>query len=64
MFREVNDMVKIDQVELGEFLFLLVLMEDVSDLFFCVLCKVQGCDMMYIEFIFVEGLIRDVYKSV
>ncbi len=39
-------------------------MEDVSDPPFRALCKEQGCDMMYTEFISVEGLIRDAHKSV
>jgi tRNA-dihydrouridine synthase B len=39
-------------------------MEDVSDPPFRALCKEQGCDMMYTEFISVEGLIRDATKSV
>jgi len=39
-------------------------MEDVSDPPFRALCKKQGCDMMYTEFISVEGLIRDAKKSV
>ena len=39
-------------------------MEDVSDPPFRALCKAQGCDMMYTEFISVEGLIRDAGKSV
>lgn len=57
-------MVKIGNVELGEFPLLLAPMEDVSDPPFRALCKAQGCDMMYTEFISVEGLIRDAYKSV
>ena len=43
---------------------LLAPMEDVSDPPFRALCKEQGCDMMYTEFISVEGLIRDARKSV
>ena len=39
-------------------------MEDVSDPPFRALCKQYGCDMMYTEFISVEGLIRDAVKSV
>lgn len=39
-------------------------MEDVSDPPFRSLCKEQGADMMYTEFISVEGLIRDAEKSV
>lgn len=57
-------MVKIGDVELGEFPLLLAPMEDVSDPPFRALCKKQGCDMMYSEFISVEGLIRDAKKSV
>ena len=57
-------MVKIENVELGEFPLLLAPMEDVSDPPFRALCKEQGCDMMYTEFISVEGLIRDAFKSV
>lgn len=57
-------MVKIADVNLGEFPLLLAPMEDVSDPPFRALCKEQGCDMMYTEFISVEGLIRDATKSV
>lgn len=57
-------MVKIADIELGEFPLLLAPMEDVSDPPFRALCKGQGCDMMYTEFISVEGLIRDARKSV
>lgn len=57
-------MVKIGDVELGDFPLLLAPMEDVSDPPFRALCKKYGCDMMYSEFISVEGLIRDATKSV
>jgi nifR3 family TIM-barrel protein len=57
-------MVKIGNVEIGEFPLLLAPMEDVSDPPFRALCKAQGCDMMYTEFISVEGLIRDATKSI
>ena len=39
-------------------------MEDVSDPPFRALCKREGADVMYTEFISVEGLIRDARKSV
>lgn len=55
---------KIADIDLGEFPLLLAPMEDVSDPPFRALCKRQGCDMMYTEFISVEGLIRDADKSV
>ena len=38
-------------------------MEDVSDPPFRAVCKVNGADMMYTEFISSEGLIRDAIKS-
>ncbi len=57
-------MAKIGNIDLGEFPLLLAPMEDVSDPPFRALCKEQGCDMMYTEFISVEGLIRDATKSV
>ncbi len=57
-------MVRIGELELGEFPLLLAPMEDVSDPPFRALCKQQGADMMYTEFISVEGLIRDAEKSV
>jgi tRNA-dihydrouridine synthase B len=57
-------MVKIDNITLGEFPILLAPMEDVSDPPFRFLCKEQGADLMYTEFISSEGLIRDAAKSV
>ena len=57
-------MVKIGDTAIGDFPLLLAPMEDVSDPPFRALCKAQGCDMMYTEFISVEGLIRDADKSV
>ncbi len=56
-------MVKIGDIELGEFPLLLAPMEDVSDPPFRAVCKDNGADMMYTEFISSEGLIRDAYKS-
>src|SRR5690625_6387333 len=57
-------MVQIGSVKLPEFPLLLAPMEDVSDPPFRALCKRQGCDLMYTEFISVEGLVRDADKSV
>lgn len=57
-------MVEIGTHKLGAFPLLLAPMEDVSDPPFRALCKANGCDMMYTEFISVEGLIRDADKSV
>ena len=57
-------MVKIYTIELGDFPLLLAPMEDVSDPPFRALCKEQGADVVYTEFISSEGLIRDAAKSV
>ncbi|MDO6738351.1 tRNA dihydrouridine synthase DusB [Wenyingzhuangia sp. 2_MG-2023] len=57
-------MVKIGDIELCDFPLLLAPMEDVSDPPFRALCKEQGADLVYTEFISSEGLIRDAAKSV
>jgi nifR3 family TIM-barrel protein len=57
-------MVKIGNIELGSFPLLLAPMEDVSDPPFRAVCKANGADLMYTEFISSEGLIRDAAKSV
>jgi tRNA-dihydrouridine synthase B len=57
-------MVKIGNIVLGEFPLLLAPMEDVSDPPFRAVCKRNGADLMYTEFISSEGLIRDAAKSV
>jgi tRNA-dihydrouridine synthase B len=57
-------MVKIENIELGEFPLLLAPMEDVSDPPFRAVCKAGGADLMYTEFVSSEGLIRDAAKSV
>ncbi len=56
-------MVKIGDVEVGDFPLLLAPMEDVSDPPFRALCKENGADVVYTEFISSEGLIRDAAKS-
>ncbi|UXX80639.1 tRNA dihydrouridine synthase DusB [Reichenbachiella carrageenanivorans] len=57
-------MVKIGDIELGDFPLLLAPMEDVSDPPFRAVCKENGADMMYTEFISSEALIRDAAKSI
>ena len=56
-------MVKIGNIDLGEFPLLLAPMEDVSDPPFRAVCKQNGADLMYTEFISSEGLIRNAIKS-
>lgn len=56
-------MVKIGNLELGDFPLLLAPMEDVSDPPFRAVCKEHGADLMFTEFISSEGLIRDAMKS-
>lgn len=55
--------VKIGNIDLGNFPLLLAPMEDVSDPPFRFVCKQNGVDMMYTEFISSEGLIRAAAKS-
>jgi tRNA-dihydrouridine synthase B len=56
-------LVKIANIELPEFPLLLAPMEDVSDPPFRYVCKKNGADLMFTEFISSEGLIRDAIKS-
>jgi len=56
-------MIKIGNISLPEFHVLLAPMEDVSDPPFRAVCKDNGADLMYTEFISSEGLIRDAIKS-
>ena len=56
-------MAKIGNIDLGEFPLLLAPMEDVSDPPFRALCKENGADVVYTEFISSEGLIRNAVKS-
>ena len=55
--------VKIANISLPDFPLLLAPMEDVSDPPFRFVCKQNGADLMYSEFISSEGLIRDAIKS-
>lgn len=56
-------MTSIGNIQLPEFPLLLAPMEDVSDPPFRAVCKENGADLMYTEFISSEGLIRDAIKS-
>ncbi len=56
-------MVRIGNIELSNFPLLLAPMEDVSDPPFRALCKENGADLMFTEFISAEGLIRNADKS-
>ena len=54
---------KIGNIELGDFPLLLAPMEAVSDPPFRSVCKENGADLMFTEFISSEGLIRNAEKS-
>ncbi|HEV3327365.1 MAG TPA: tRNA dihydrouridine synthase DusB [Puia sp.] len=56
-------MINIGKIQLPAFPLLLAPMEDVSDPPFRYVCKQNGADLMYSEFISSEGLIRDAMKS-
>ena len=57
-------MVKIGDISLKGFPLLLAPMEDVSDPPFRALCKENGADIVYTEFVSSEGLIRNASKSI
>ncbi|MCS7036900.1 MAG: tRNA dihydrouridine synthase DusB [Saprospiraceae bacterium] len=56
-------MVKIGDLELSEFPLLLAPMEDVSDPPFRKLCKEQGADLVYTEFISADGLVHEAINA-
>ena len=56
-------MVKIGNIEVGEFPLFLSPMDDITDLPFRQLCKRHGADVLISEFIASEALIRDAEKS-
>lgn len=51
-------------IELGAYPLFLAPMEDITDPSFRKICKINGADMMYTEFISSDGLIRDGEKSI
>ncbi|MDE5785706.1 MAG: tRNA dihydrouridine synthase DusB [Duncaniella sp.] len=51
---------KIAHIDLGERPVMLAPMEDVTDPSFRLLCKEQGADMVYTEFVSADALIRDI----
>lgn len=55
---------RIGEIDLGERPLLLAPMEDVTDASFRILCREQGADMVYTEFIPSDGLIRDASKAI
>lgn len=55
---------KIGNLDLGEKPVLLAPMEDVTDRSFRLLCREQGADMVYTEFVPSEGLVRDAHKAI
>jgi tRNA-dihydrouridine synthase B len=55
---------KIADISLGEFPLFLAPMEDITDPSFRMICKMNGADFMYTEFVSSDGLIRDGHKSV
>ena len=54
---------RIRDIDLGEKPVAFAPMEDISDPSFRRLCKEQGADLMYSEFVSADGLIRDAEKS-
>lgn len=54
----------IGNINLGDYPLFLAPMEDITDPSFRMVCKINGADFMYTEFISSDGLIRDGEKSV
>jgi tRNA-dihydrouridine synthase B len=54
----------IADISLGEYPLFLAPMEDITDPSFRMVCKINGADVMYTEFISSDGLIRDGEKSI
>jgi tRNA-dihydrouridine synthase B len=55
---------KIGNISLGEHPLFLAPMEDITDPSFRMVCKMNGADFMYTEFVSSDGLIRDGRKSI
>ena len=55
---------RIGKISLGENPLFLAPMEDITDPSFRIVCKMNGADFMYTEFVSSDGLIRDGQKSV
>ncbi len=51
---------KIGEIDLGDRPVMLAPMEDVTDASFRLICKEQGADMVYTEFVSADALIRDI----
>ena len=55
---------KIGQIDLGERPVMLAPMEDVTDQSFRLICREQGADMVYTEFVSADALIRNIERSI
>ena len=55
---------KIGEIDLGERPVLLAPMEDVTDASFRLICKEQGADMVYTEFVSCDALVRNINSTV
>ena len=54
---------KIGKIDLGEKPLLLAPMEDVTDHSFRLICREQGADMVYTEFVSSDALIRNINST-
>ena len=61
-FRDIDNM-KISNIDLGERPLLLAPMEDVTNTSFRLICREQGADMVYTEFISADALIRNINST-
>ena len=59
----INISMKIGDIDLGNRPVMLAPMEDVTDLSFRLICKEQGADMVYTEFVSADALIRNINST-
>ena len=55
---------KIGNIDLGARPVMLAPMEDVTDASFRLICREQGADMVYTEFVSAEALVRSISSTV
>lgn len=60
LYENINRFMRIGNIDLGEKPIFLAPMEDVTDESFRLICKEQGADMVYTEFVSADALIRNI----
>lgn len=63
LYENINRFMRIGNIDLGEKPIFLAPMEDVTDESFRLICKEQGADMVYTEFVSADALIRNINST-